>query len=1781
MNRSRRPLAELLTLTIALGVLIVGSSVEGSDLEGLRSGTEPLPASELLWDPVVAESSTPTTDAGAWTTVRVARDTVLRLWREEAPWHGDEISLWVGDGSGVAMRQELTPSEDGHSLLWAPDPLGTAEVIARVGQQTTDAGQGRDALEMEIFLGRWPEAPTRPRIRRPIDVAIDRDAGHHRWVILDDGPDGATRRYLALAPDQPLRFELRGPRRLELTSRLRYPATASRGLQLYRLDAEVGEQPLTVLEYETRPETRRIVNVHETDGSTSPLLGQRQRGILEVPAGDHRVEIVASAAVYLRLSSLSEPFLLSRNRPEADLPSPSPLPALWSLSEPFEAPATPAEAELLARRLGRDNSHREGALAGLELLRSLVPEGPLPPSPIGAEIADAARSYARHYTFYRDLLPTGGADEARPRVAYVRRQPVVDSGEDPETWVVPEQLLGDRLRGIARGIFLTPPAGQHQATTYPLPHRAADSRLRLLVAPANCSGCALAAEVLVQIDNQEPRRLRFFEITPTSAAPRPADATLRALEWQSGAPDAGTLSGPFSRWRTPAPRIAAGVFELPLPVSARQVRVWVESSATPGDAADGRPRLALQVETSGSFQLDEDAWLAATPTDSTPAADRERANQRLPLERLLKARAEPLKASVAQDWLPPVRPTLSADEERRLVDRATNLSSREVEPQWLAALEIWNRLVHEGSAEARRTALIGRVAALEALGEGFLAERQLRAMLLQTADPRLRLPARTALLDRAARQGDTDGIQAIHALAYLEEPTPETASGLIEALLEGGDFDEALQVVLEADTDAMAPELILRPAWHLGWWQIFEQQLERLDADKRRLWQGHRAVRQGRLDDALAHYRAGGPEGRPWAEAITSGRDIRHRLRAEDPDVRQCALSDWQIWQADHPGPRQWRFEPSLITRFDGTARLYAPARDRHAMVPKATPTRPVEFTVEGPARLRLEARPIHLQGADDPAGPIDDWLLIERSGRVEKVAINGNLPAAALVPAQESAAWLPGRRLVHDLELGPGRHVLTVRVQRHEVLIRGEIERPAMPLGLLPPLTPDTVAFFSESTPRRVTELDTVPDSAAALWLLPADSRDGSASAPRRLAWTSSTPSPEATRVAAVDRRDRCESSTIRLTDASPADTLPDGTREDDAAIRHQMASLVARGEADPAAAAGALAEAAELHRQHPDVPGLDRTFARLRRGAGWAQVGTFATGAGVRRLSVEGRRESPGARLRSALRRPLAEGEVEVLGGDRLGLSLSHRRATAFELELELADIPFLPPRPLEARYQLRGGQIEEIELHSGQTRAVRRLKVSPGDQLLEVWIANPLANQSLRVRLREEGGSRQPLAGARQRDYLVATRDQPVRLPLPGPAMLRIDELRRESGAHPMTFSRYVYLAETWQTHEIAPADGADEALIRVFRLEPGATTSQVVPRRVEAHLEPVPPPRRLASTRSFEPAATTRTPIRLALSDTASSPLSPGTWSMTTGWRQRRPLEEDDSSASADRFNSLEIGHRRFAERRGSYLQGFLESRLRPDGEATLALSGIAWHRFKKRPLSLQLATRAYYQDVAGGAWSVRLDAAVSHFQRLSPRVTHAPRLRFFVRELSLDKSEAAAITASGAEILDQDVFTPYKADHRSGLRLSDTLTWRPWLDSELWGRLTLTTNENLVDPDHGIVRGGWRQRLGGFQLGVDLRWITFFRDDDRRSTANRTTWNVEGLWQPSSKRLGWWQLGGALRYDVDSGTTSGHVFITLHRDRGRGIRDFRPGEIDFAALHRYQRGAASFETGAQP
>ena len=1746
------------------------------------TGAKPFPASggseETAW-PESHRYYRVRLSSGESTTVWVPASEGLRVDRPQGRLNPQDLQFMVSNGSGLYVGAAVQPSAQGDSLLLPPD--WPEERLVRISRPAV----ARDALEAALFVSRRDALSEPAPYRDRVDFSMQPFAGEQSLPVtqagLRPGSQAAAQPYWLLPAGLPARLHVRGPIRLALEHRLRYPLTETQTRQTYRIYARLNGRPWQALDFAAGAETRQAVWV---DGCAE-TLGRLETGYLELPTGEHELALESTLPLYARVLAQddSDYLLPSLNAPpltaaEARAARPVEHGSIWDmtpkqLAHPLER-MTLAGEERTALRLGRDNQYRDGGLiASIAMQQAALAHREDP------RLAGQAQDLFGLFTFYRPLLPVNKPSSTPQQFVWLQGRRLLAQADRLREAVIAERFSVDALNTLSPAYLLElPPQAELE---YRLPERQTPSRLRLAFNP---SGLDQPVDLWLRYDDQPPVPVRVQppELAGSLFLPSPGEAALALLGKRHGVPVPTTLTAPFGAWQTPGALVPAAMMELPLPAGVRRIRL--------GGA--GQPlQVALHYRASRPYQLSESAYLdmvrrlgpgavyhefqqrlrkaADSPVQAGPAspetgfaedrdARRELANHWQPLLRLLSTQTRHFMAGLAP------APAPQSPVSEKALTGARRLTQSE---QWLPALEQWSTLSEAANPLIREEAVTGQTQALEQLNEEFLAELMLRGIFAYDPDDRVQERAFTRLMQRYTAAEDAESLLTLTGVAAVRRPDPTRLRQLAGLLLEQDQPDLALMTALALPPAEWPVEIVLRAAGRLRWQRVFDHALERLpDAAQRALWRGYRAEKQGHYPEALREWREAGPTGHALAAALEEGLALRGQLSAADVAARERAVTGWVVWSMHHPGPWLWRNAEYLVSDHAGAAALHAVERDLFAQTFRAQPEHPVRLTVYGPARLRLTARLLH--PADEPEQPLDDWLLVRDGGRIERLPITGDRPSQGLTLVGDVTAQ-PGRLISLDYTAGPGLHVVEIAAHQHALLVAPLVWRPEQPLSVLPEPTPAAVAaaalgWTPGESKQNVRDTWTWPPSGwAGIRRDPAawDAALQEAGLPVQVvAGCQLQPLPLPPQPLFQLDTDTLRATLNHVAASNPAGLAWPGPPPGPAQIlRSRLIETLWDVEQHPEQLAQRLPGMEQAVAAQPGTPGVEPLLRRLRRRADWEPFLAVTRSAGLRYLETSGwQPETPLLRVRKALT-PLAAADEQVLSGvEQLGLLTANPAPARLQIDLQVMDLRYLPPQPLIVWHQLDGQQEQPVLLTPDAARQPLTVTIPPGEHVLRIGLADPAANQFLRVRVREQrGGAFQPVTSGLKRLYQIATLAEPWQSRLEGPAWLRIDEWR--SGA---LSSRYRYFGPGLHDLELRPAIGQSEALFRVHRQRVLDAPRETTPPRITRWtLEPVPDAP--AQVPEAPPPSTWVMADRYALGEQQA-----GTWGLGATLARSIPPPNEGSGGLADEYLEINGHYRYYDDDWHNFYEMEALYRLHQRGDPTFGLRGLWQHESDWPGVSYQLSWEGYAQQSGAWAWNSTVRGQIRQRRDLTPKLHHTPSLGFFTRYLD---QQSGFDGRPG--YVDQDVFSTYKDFHRHGLVLADTLVYQPWLDALWHGSVALTSDEdgNLLDPEQFNAGIGWKQQLGSWQAGIGYDWTYYFaqgnHDWDRpEATQNRT---VLGhlLWDKSGGGQGRLNLELRMQYDLDSRSYGAWLSAQWFPDRGRGYRDFR--SVDFRGLRERQ------------
>ncbi len=1160
---------------------------------------------------------------------------------------------------------------------------------------------------------------------------------------------------------------------------------------------------------------------------------------------------------------------------------------------------------------------------------------------------------------------------------------------------------------------------------------------------------------------------------------------------------------------------------------------------------------------------------------------------------------------------------LDAEYADELLERARRLT---VEGRWVPALETWSELARVGDRRQRRAAHLERCRALWSVGEHYLFHLEVRRLFLRAEEPALRRAAFDLLAERCRESGEM--IPAgIWAQNLIVDDTPGAAvRAVVIALAERGEWRSALAVGLLLEDWELPLETLLTAAVKARWWITMDRLLERLtDSEALEYWSGVRAAHRGEIDAARATLTRAGERGRAALARIDEALAIAQRLRSGSFAERAEAIFAWERWRESLPGPRTWVALDDCVIRYGFSDWVRESRAETRRQLVGAEDGGQVRMKILGPRTVRLRLRP--LVDSDYRAGD-RAWIDVRIDGELHPMPVTSSEVVASLSLMQRRR-YRSLNRIEEEFDLGPGLHELVVEPRGVAVLVRTFEHRPALWEGLLARWSPAVVASVlrdrDRNTPRAMgpsyparLELERDTITAARLpYRIPVYPIRASLAGTIRELPGGIDPALLARLALRLEARSLVGQRPPSVDDL-PADSAIVDPRELDLASyrflsgsrthagstgRALIATLLERGDltsitelsvpedpetavvylralllavesghrAEKTAAAKALI-ALRSFPERREVAGIAR---RLSQRYHWRLVSSIVSRAGLRSIRTSpSESESPRTRVRQALAGPSPLGtSARQLGRREQFVHVIDRpRPSRWIVHVASESATSRAIRPVEVVCELDDWDRRTIDLSVDRPRAALSWIVPSGFHRLRLRVVDGAPNQFLSVAVEDidgtvseddDAGGESPVAS---RIYQVSRNDRRLRVAVEGPTVVRVDELRDDE-----VHSEYHLVEEGWQELEIPPSEGRDRGLFRAFEYVPREERLEP-PEILTPDVEPPPkaePPWRIDDERQ---AGTV-----VAKDGVELSGQEDGTRSFAAVFRRRRASEEDgDERIIAEQFLELRAIHRWRSEWWRAYFETGALARVREEGGPVVG----AWHRFERAldslPLSAIASARVYAQAPDGDAvaprgdveWSLLGRASLEHRAPLGDLTDAILTASLLGRVLSLDSRRDFE-----PGDVDQDIFTPYKLDHRGGASLAARVVHRPWVDTRWWAGSGLLTNEDLnpVAPDRLWGEVGWAQLLFQWEIALAYRASFFPSDDDRRSSRSRHSLIAEvtqELWSRNATR---WEMAFTFRHDLPDNRSTGFLAFVVHFGRGRGYRDF--SEVRFRRLRR--------------
>ena len=1713
--------------------------------------------------------------------LRIPPHSILRLVPIDSDFTHADVAVSYSNGSGLYV--DCPPSSHSTQESWFYVPNLHETGIVKIKHN-----------EIEVTKFRFAVFVSRQEFAREIESYPFDLSSNTKRVEIRQSEEWDIEQFYVLEPNNPISINVGTNIWMELETYLPYSQDMDKRDQAYAVQVHGGKDGHSQFEFSTTPNSLTHFKVN----GTSQIMGYRRNVYFANTKHNKTIYISSDRRLYFRLKGVQESnYLLSvfnRNHPSvATLVDHVQKASLKFqddslldnvkrfLFSPIIAEELP-QLYTLSERFLQSNEHPEGALTVASLLEKAASD-----LPDASQLREDAESTENRYTFYRELSPKSENEALKYFSSYFIPSTLAPIDSDNPQAIFSENRLTEQVQQTPYNHFVQLTADKETPFVYNVPSRPVPSKLR--VAVINNKRTLSPKKLGIQFDDL-PYKYIELDSKPnlplSNYAISPLAESFALLEYYRNNFIGLTASAGFTQKNPPASLNRVAYAEFDLPASIEKIKIWNASKPY------SDPFISLAYRSSRTFQLSETKYLERLEVVSKQFLTK--LIQVNPFEQNT-IRKTKVEEEIHQHWVPFLRylekytlrlknsvsplnlnlqksKRLSQAETQRIIQEAKRLEQKGM---LIESLELWNNILYNGHSTGRSEALMNRSRLLLALHEFYLAEQQYLGIWLYEDDNEIRRKAFDQLASYYINENEYSKLVQLYAKAVKEQPNAKYFRLLAEALKMEGHNDYALLSALTSsklNPEAMPKFLLYELAIDEEWFSIIDPGYDFLGIPKKdAYWLSRISIQRGNIEEAKQWLQDFETQNVELLQNINSQQIVADKLTSPDLTIRKEGINEWRDIQlhasSNTKHTNRWFDATYLIRQAQAEERIHITDLDVYLRGYISRKESPVILEVEGPGLFKFDVRPLFAQISKSL---INDWAIIETETDVYPYPITNNMPNSSMKAIVHAEKRI-GRREECIFQVGEGRHQIKIYALKNDLFIQAyQYSRP-IEMGILPRLAPITIQsarqgrFMASHSPYKQNNITNVT------LLSPSKNNDNDQHSAKyvHLATRPLPMSAINTDEINQDKTTRgLDSLTTEILGVAP-ETLLQRTSVDPKNVLDFMKTLLWLAEHCPEWRFEAQLLGEHIYHQFSHMPQMQSIHARITEDLSWERITAVAQSAGLRSEEYKGwKTESPNLRIRKNLLPPIRP-EQEVLYSDkRLGIAFTNFQKSTIRIDFDMQVPDFLPNHPITVSYQLNDGEVYTIKLLKPNAPETAYITIPSGEHIVRCWIQNPVVNHFVFVTFMENvqnagetssPSEYTPLVPKRQRFYHVAQANQSIALPIQGPAWLRIDEY--DNGA---VISQYRYLEKGSQKLEIVPSGNRESGLFRIYERVPRMGENKSELRQNEYPSLSLPDP-----SIEIENLPSAEDPTRWF--ENAMGGNEDGTWSFGMKAQRRRIIEEDVlRSREFDDFLQWTASHRYHHELWDTFFHTDLINRFRSPGGPTYGLTEDIRYSPNWFPWTFHFGGDIYVQDMDDQnlaskedmEFSARLQTAVSNTYELYPRWRTNPRLSLFARHLSLNQN-----SAFGVDHLDQDVYTRYKQEHQTGMRLSNTLRFNPWQDTEWWMLGGVASNElgETFQPDNLYFKTGWKQRFGQSQMDLTFHLYHFLNDADRRTSSTRKAMSMNffhDIWLNQSHRL---ELGGTARYDLDYEDFTARVFLTWHFGRGRIYKDFQPGELDFMPI----------------
>jgi hypothetical protein len=303
----------------------------------------------------------------------------------------------------------------------------------------------------------------------------------------------------------------------------------------------------------------------------------------------------------------------------------------------------------------------------------------------------------------------------------------------------------------------------------------------------------------------------------------------------------------------------------------------------------------------------------------------------------------------------------------------------------------------------------------------------------------------------------------LSVIQAFNEPNKEAFKTIFFGLKELNYDRFALELGLLLFSDSKNVEMLLESAFMEKKWKLLAYLLKRLkNPQMLNLWRGYEAESKGDIKKAIAFWTDAGAAGEKANNRFNHALRVRKLLLSKDKEKQYKGLQQWVDWIKENSGSKSFKNIGNFVQSYLGIRSVYNLRRDLHKPYFVASKEQPLRLSIIGPAKLKINARLVHLHQNNmdaDRSTRQDDWLEISDNNRRYHSPVSNSLASQSLKIIQPSDISVPGTNKTLYYEIGEGVHEISIAARQHQVLLSLAQETSSLVSPILPELwQPDSL---------------------------------------------------------------------------------------------------------------------------------------------------------------------------------------------------------------------------------------------------------------------------------------------------------------------------------------------------------------------------------------------------------------------------------------------------------------------------------------------------------------------------------------------------------------------------------------------------------------------------------------------------------------------------------------------------------------------------------------------------